>query len=91
MATSKVTLASLDQKLESFMDMMKEHIESDRVMFDKLISALDGNGKPGIKTRIEIAEKDIESLEDSRNKQVKAIWSTLVVVVGAILISFLRH
>ena len=91
MAGSRVTLASLDQKLESFMDMMKEHIESDRLMFDKLVTSLDGNGKPGLKTRIELAESKVNELEASKDRQVKALWSTFVVVAGAIIVALLRH
>jgi len=85
MANSRVTLASLDQKLDSFMEVVKQHME-------RTTEAIDGNGKPGLKTRIELTEKDVEELQASRGRQIKAIWSTFVVVVGAIITSFfVRH
>lgn len=89
---SKVTLASLDQKLESFMAQVVQHMDQDNKMFDRIANVLDGNGKPGLKTRIEVAEGHIEEIQTSRGRQAKAVWSTLVAVVGAIIISFFtRH
>ena len=80
---SKVTLASLDQKLESFMELVKEHM-------DRTSYVLDGNGKPGLKTRIEVNEKDIEDIKESRSMHLKAVWSTITVVAGAVLLSFIK-
>ncbi len=86
---SKVTLASLDQKLESFMEMVKLHIEDDTKRFDRLTAALEDNGKPGLKTRLALAEQELGEVKASKSRQEKAAWSTLVVVVGAILVNYL--
>jgi len=92
MAGSRVTLASLDEKLDGFMQQVFKHMEQDAKLFERIAYVLDGNGKPGLKTRIELTEKDVEDLKASRGRQIKAIWSTFVVVVGAIITSFfVRH
>jgi len=77
MASDKPTLARLDAKLE----IMIQQVE-------KLVYSLDGNGKPGLKTRIELAENDIRDMEASKARQTKAVWSVLVFVAGAILVKF---
>lgn len=86
---ARVTLASVDQKLESFMELVAQHIEDDTKRFDRIVEALDGNGKPGLKTRIELAEKDLEEMQASRKRSLTAIWSTFATVAAALILAFL--
>jgi len=85
----RVTLARLDEKLEGFMEQVLRHMEQDAKLFEKISYALDGNGKPGLKTRQELLEKDLEELKASRGRHTKAVWSVLVVVAGAIVTKFI--
>jgi hypothetical protein len=90
MSGDRVTLATLDQKLEMFMEQVMHHMADDARLFEKIAIALDGNGKPGLKTRIEINEKNIDDIKASRSMHIKAVWSTLTAVVAALIISFLK-
>jgi hypothetical protein len=92
MAGGKVTLASLDQKLESFMEMVKQHIEDDREFQHSLTSSLDGNGKPGLKTRLELAELKISQqlgVESDRKKWNTALWGIAVTALVGIITKFI--
>lgn len=92
MAGGRVTLSSLDQKLESFMEMVKQHIEDDREFQHSLTSSLDGNGKPGLKTRVELAELRITQqlgVEADRKKWNMALWSIAVTALVGIVAKFI--
>ena len=86
---NRVTLASLDQKLESFMELVKLHMEDDTKRFDRITASLEDNGKPGLRTRVALAEQELDEVKASKSRQEKAVWSTLVVVAGAILVKFI--
>ena len=85
----RVTLARLDEKLEGFMQQVLVNMDQHARMFEKISVALDGNGKPGLKTRIEVAEKELNAVKASKDQQTKAVWGTLVVVAGALLVKFI--
>ena len=85
----RVTLARLDEKLEGFMQQVLIHMDQDAKLFEKISTALDGNGHPGLKTRIEVAEKELKAVKASKDQQTKAVWGTLVVVAGALLVKFI--
>ena len=89
MARATVTLASVDQKLESFMVLVVQHMADDTKRFDRIIEALDGNGKPGLKTRVELAEKELEEVHASRKRSLTAIWTTFATVAAALILAFL--
>jgi len=87
---SRATLASIEQKLDSFVEQMQQYREDDKKTFAKLADAIYGNGKPGLTTRIELNEAAIDEIKESRNRSLKAVWSTLVVVVGALILKILK-
>lgn len=50
-----------------------EHICSHEKDFQKLYDAIFGNGKPGLKTEIEIMKKDITSMKESLESMASSL------------------
>jgi len=83
--SNKVTLASLDQKLENFIEFMRQHSADDRAAFIKISESLDGNGKPGIKTRLEV----MEVKEITRWRVFAALWGSISTIGVGLIIKFI--
>jgi len=83
--SNKVTLATLDQKLENFIEFMRQHSQDDRSAFVKIFEALDGNGKPGLKTRLEV----MEVKEVTRWRVFVALWSAVSAIGVGLIIKFI--
>ena len=78
----KVTLATLDQKLDYVLSKLEEHANQDRLDFTNIHTALDGNGSPGLKMRVD----RLEQIESNRKWHIRALWSAMVTgVVGYFL------
>jgi len=71
---AKVTLTSLDQKLDSFMELVTKHM-------DRTSEALDGNGKPGIKTRLELVEAQLKQANEAK----KVGWGTIATILATVV------
>jgi hypothetical protein len=80
---SKVTLNSLDQKLNDLMDLVKAHVEKDERMFDRLWDHLDGTAEhPGMKTRLDRLEQvNIEHKDHS--KMIKTALVSAVIALAS--------
>ena len=70
----KVTLQTLDQKLDFLLESMRDHIRADETHFQKIGDVIDGNGTPGMKTRMD----RIEQVEASRKWHIRTLWAAIV-------------
>jgi len=78
--SDRVTLSSLDQKLDGFMVVVTKQL-------DRLTEAVDGNGKPGLKTRIELVEARLESHDEGekgRKTNMRLLWGAVLTALGSI-------
>lgn len=71
----KVTLATLDQKLDALHEMVKGHIEQDERKFEKLGEILYGNGDPN-KALITKVDR-LEVAEGKRAWHLRALWTAV--------------
>lgn len=71
----KVTLATLDQKLDSLHELVKGHVEQDEKKFEKLGELLYGNGNPdkGLITKVD----RLEVAEGKRAWHLRALWTAV--------------
>lgn len=71
----KVTLATLDQKLDALHEMVKGHIEQDEKKFEKLGEILYGNGTPdkGLITQVD----RLNVAEGKRAWHLRALWTAV--------------
>ena len=73
MANLIVTNAELGRKLDELADAMKEHSARDEVQFDKILTIFNGNGIPGVKTRLD----RLEIADATRRKREWWLWMAL--------------
>jgi hypothetical protein len=74
---SKVTLITLDQKLDFLVNKLTEHIAQDQASFNQITYDLNGNGKPGLKTEVD----RLVQTEVSRRWHFRAIWGAVVAAI----------
>jgi len=80
---SKVSLATLDQKLDSLTKILQDHISKDDEKFDRLF--LD-NGKPSIFSRI----NQLEETESRRSSHIKGLWSAFLALLVGIALNWTK-
>ena len=69
-----VTNQVLLTELNNLTSLIQKHMDSDEKHFDQIYSFLDGNGKPGLKTRID----RMEQLEVNRKWHLGYLWTAMV-------------
>jgi len=70
----RVTLQTLDQKLDFLLEKLTEHSAKDVENFTNIQHSLDGNGGPGMKVRLD----RIEQLESGRKWHIRTIWGAMM-------------
>lgn len=71
------TLESVETKLDLLVDLVKAHLADDKAAFDHLEEMLNGNGQPGLKTRLD----RLEQTEEGRRWNLRTIWAALVAII----------
>ena len=71
----KVTLATLDQKLDALHEMVKNHVESDERKFEKFGELLYGNGNPDKGLIMQVDRLNVA--EGKRAWHLRALWTTV--------------
>jgi hypothetical protein len=79
----QITNEVLATKIDYLTDLVSKHIDRDDERFDKLFGTLDGNGQPGLKTRLD----RLEQAEASRKEYKGTITASVVGSIGAFLVS----
>ena len=69
-----ITNAVLAEKIDNLIRLLTSHILADETSFHTITEFIDGNGKPGLKTRID----RVEQLEIDRRWQWKTVWGGLI-------------
>jgi len=75
---SKLTLETLDQKIDFLLERLEEHAQQDRVDFTRINESLHGNGKPGMNLRL-------DRLEQTEKRRGKQIWVIFTALVGGVV------
>ena len=70
----RVTLSTLDQKLDFLLSTLEKHVKTDDAHFERIGDVLDGNGTLGMKTRVD----RLEQSESTRKWHIRTLWAAIV-------------
>jgi Uri superfamily endonuclease len=79
---SKVTLSSIDRRLDDHIQQTKEYREEIKGEIAKVLSCLQDNGRPGLLTRVD----RLEQTESKRVWHVRTLWAAVIAAFAQLFV-----